>query len=269
MFKAIAAARIRVAFLCPPRHSSLMFIVTGGAGFIGSNLIKALNDRGESDIIVVDDLGNGKKYRNLAGRRIADYLDRDEFRVRIAKGDSFGSITAVFHQGACTDTTEWNGKYMLDANFAYTKEVFFWCQAKRVPLIYASSAAIYGKGLEFREFGAGEGPLNVYGWSKWMFDSWLRPKIGTVEEVTQHDGSVLRLHKLAESFDPTDRAAALAYLHERQAAGEVVTGLLYIDESAGDLNDRMNTVESPMNALPQADLCPGAKAIEAINAGLR
>ena len=69
---------------------------------------------------------------------------------------------------------------MLDTNFAYTKEVFFWCQAKRVPLIYASSAAIYGKGSEFREFGAGEGPLNVYGWSKWMFDSWLRPKIGAV-----------------------------------------------------------------------------------------
>ena len=158
-----------------------MIIVTGGAGFIGSNLIKALNDRGESDIVVVDNLGDGRKYRNLAGRRIADYLDRDEFRVRIARSESFGSVAAVFHQGACTDTTEWNGKYMLDTNFAYTKEVFFWCQAKRVPLIYASSAAIYGKGLEFREFGAGEGPLNVYGWSKSMFDSWLRPRIGAVE----------------------------------------------------------------------------------------
>src|SRR5260221_3960751 len=91
---------------------------------------------------------------------------------------------------------------------------------------------------------------------------------GTVEEVTQHDGSVLRLHKLEEDYDPTNRTSALAYLHERQAAGEVVTGLLYIDESTGDLNDRMNTVEVAMNALPQSDLCPGATAIDAINAGL-
>jgi ADP-L-glycero-D-manno-heptose 6-epimerase len=155
-----------------------MFIVTGGAGFIGSNLIKALNDRGEGDILVVDDLADGKKYRNLAGRRIADYLDRDEFRVRIAKGDRFGRTDAFFHQGACTDTTEWNGRYMLDTNFAYSKEVFLWCQANRVPLVYASSAAIYGKSPESREFGPGEGPLNVYGWSKWMFDTWLRPRLG-------------------------------------------------------------------------------------------
>jgi len=92
---------------------------------------------------------------------------------------------------------------------------------------------------------------------------------GTVEEVTQHDGSVLRLHKLAETYDPTDRTSALAFLHEHQAAGEVVTGLLYIDDSAGDLNDRMETVETPFNALQQTELCPGATAIEAINAGLR
>jgi ADP-L-glycero-D-manno-heptose 6-epimerase len=155
-----------------------MIIVTGGAGFIGSNLVKALNDRGESDIIVVDDLADGRKYRNLGTRRIADYLDRDEFRVRIAKGESFGGVTTVFHQGACTDTTEWNGKYMLDTNFAYSKEVFQWCQSHHVPLVYASSAAVYGKGRESREFAGTEAPLNVYGWSKWMFDAWLRPRLG-------------------------------------------------------------------------------------------
>jgi len=154
-----------------------MFIVTGGAGFVGSNLIKALNDSGEDDILVVDDLKDGKKYRNLAGRRIADYMDRDEFRVRIAKSDSFGSVAGVFHQGACTDTTEWNGKYMLDTNFAYSKEVFHWCQLKRVPLVYASSASVYGKGTDFRELGGGEAPLNVYGLSKLMFDTWLRPRL--------------------------------------------------------------------------------------------
>src|SRR5262245_16653525 len=105
-----------------------MFIVTGGAGFIGSNLIKALNDRGESQILAVDGLRRGPKYRHPRGRRIAHYLGRDEFRVRLAKGDSLGKGIAGFHQGACTDTTEWNGKYMLDVNFAYTKEVFLWCQ---------------------------------------------------------------------------------------------------------------------------------------------
>ena len=154
-----------------------MFIVTGGAGFVGSNLITAINDRGEGDILVVDDLKDGRKYRNLAGRRIADYMDRDEFRLRIARGDAFGKVAAVFHQGACTDTTEWNGKYMLDTNFAYSKEVFRWCQVERVPLVYASSAAVYGKSSDFREFGAGEAPLNVYGWSKLMFDTWLRPRL--------------------------------------------------------------------------------------------
>jgi ADP-L-glycero-D-manno-heptose 6-epimerase len=154
-----------------------MIIVTGGAGFVGSNLIKALNDRGEGDILVVDDLKDGRKYRNLAGRRIADYMDRDEFRLRVAKRDAFGKVAAVFHQGACTDTTEWNGKYMLDTNFAYSKEVFAWCQAARVPLVYASSAAVYGKSGDFREFGAGESPLNVYGWSKLMFDTWLKPRL--------------------------------------------------------------------------------------------
>ena len=87
--------------------------------------------------------------------------------------------------------------------------------------------------------------------------------------MTQHDGSVLRLRKLDESYDPTDRLGAMAYVQERHAAGEVVTGLLYINDDAGDLNDRMNTVETPLNALGEAELCPGAAAIAAINAGLR
>jgi 2-oxoglutarate ferredoxin oxidoreductase subunit beta len=92
---------------------------------------------------------------------------------------------------------------------------------------------------------------------------------GTVEDVTQHDGTVLRLRKLDHDYDPTYRLGAMAHVQERQAAGEIATGLLYINETEGDLNDRMNTVETPLNALGDADLVPGAKALDAINAGLR
>ena len=150
-----------------------MLIVTGGAGFIGSNLVHALNARGRDDILVVDDLTDGRKFANLAGARIADYLDRADFRDRIAAGADFGPVDAVFHQGACTDTTEWNGQYMFDQNFAFSKALFAWCQAHEAPLIYASSAAIYGSGDDFREDAPDPRPLNVYGWSKLLFDQWL------------------------------------------------------------------------------------------------
>lgn len=158
-----------------------MFIVTGGAGFIGANLVRALNAAGHDDILVVDDLTDGQKFRNLATARIADYLDRDDFRDRLRDGADLGQVEALFHQGACTDTTEWDGRYMMDTNFEYSKEVFLWCQAKSVPLVYASSAAVYGTSTDFREFGGGEAPLNVYGWSKLLFDQWLRKHIGSAQ----------------------------------------------------------------------------------------
>jgi ADP-L-glycero-D-manno-heptose 6-epimerase len=151
-----------------------MYIVTGAAGFIGSNLVKALNDRGETDILVVDDLTDGKKFTNLADCSFADYIDRDAFRQRVRDGEEFGPVSAVFHQGACTDTLEQNGRYMMDANFEASKEILDWAQARKVPLVYASSAAVYGGSLDFREGGVGEQPLNVYGWSKLVFDQWLR-----------------------------------------------------------------------------------------------
>jgi ADP-L-glycero-D-manno-heptose 6-epimerase len=149
-----------------------MLIVTGGAGFIGSNLVKALNARGRDDILVVDHLADGRKFANLAGARIADYLDRDAFRQAIRDGAGFGPVEAVFHQGACTDTTEWDGRAMLAANFEASKEIFRWTQQKGVPLIYASSAAVYGAGPHFVEDAQDLVPLNVYGWSKLLFDQW-------------------------------------------------------------------------------------------------
>jgi ADP-L-glycero-D-manno-heptose 6-epimerase len=150
-----------------------MFIVTGGAGFIGSNLVRALNRQGHDDIVVVDDLTDGRKFRNLAGTAIADYLDHAEFRERIADNADFGAVATVFHQGACSETTEWDGRYMLDTNFTFSKEVFGWCQRREVPLVYASSAAVYGGSPEFAEATKDLKPLNVYGWSKLLFDQWV------------------------------------------------------------------------------------------------
>ncbi len=150
-----------------------MLIVTGGAGFIGSNLVKALNASGHDDIVVVDNLTDGRKFANLAGARIADYLDSGAFREAITASADFGPVEAVFHQGACTDTTEWNGQYMLDTNFAFSKALYGWCQKRAAPLIYASSGAVYGGGSDFREAAADLRPLNVYGWSKLLFDQWL------------------------------------------------------------------------------------------------
>ena len=150
-----------------------MIIVTGGAGFIGSNLIKGLNQRGITDILVVDDLTEGDKFVNLVDANIADYLHKDDFRRRVLAND-LPSVQAVFHQGACSDTTERNGHYMLDNNYQVTLELFRFCQARRVPFIYASSAAVYGAGPVYSEDPVNESPLNVYGYSKFLFDQVLR-----------------------------------------------------------------------------------------------
>ena len=158
-----------------------MIIVTGGAGFIGSNLVRALNDRGRSDVIVVDNLERGEKSLNLADCIIADYYDKDDFIHRIERNQDFGAVEAVLHQGACTATTEWNGRYMMRTNFNHSRALFHWCQERRVPFIYASSAAVYGRGRDFREIPECEHPLNVYGYSKLAFDQYLRRFLGRLE----------------------------------------------------------------------------------------
>lgn len=152
-----------------------MIIVTGGAGFIGSNLVLGLNARGYDDILVVDHLSNGIKYRNLVDCQIADYLDRSTFLERLQQGAfQAETIEAIFHQGACSSTTEWDGRYMMDNNYEYSKTLFHYCQSHKIPFIYASSAATYGADLTFKEELAYEGPLNVYGYSKFQFDQYLR-----------------------------------------------------------------------------------------------
>jgi len=152
----------------------MYYIVTGAAGFIGSNLVSALNERGISRIIAVDDLKHGDKFRNLVNCEIADYFDKDEILAELVAGRFGDSVKAVLHQGACSDTTESDGRYMMDNNYRYSRTLLEYCTANKVPFIYASSAAVYGAGPEFREARGCEAPLNVYGYSKFLFDQLVR-----------------------------------------------------------------------------------------------
>jgi ADP-L-glycero-D-manno-heptose 6-epimerase len=144
-------------------------VVTGAAGFIGSNIIKGLNARGIDDIIAVDDLTQGDKFLNLAGLRISDYVDVDTFYDAFA-GGAYGQVEAVFHEGACSDTMELDGKYMMANNYTLSCQLFQACQKRGARLLYASSAATYGGSDTFVEEPAFERPLNVYGFSKLLFD---------------------------------------------------------------------------------------------------
>lgn len=155
----------------------MKLVVTGAAGFIGSNLIKGLNARGLAQIIAVDDLRDGDKFRNLADLQIADYIDHSDFYDRFTRGD-FGQIEAVFHQGACSDTMETDGRYMMANNYGLSCQLWAACQAQGTRLLYASSAATYGGSVQFVETPASEKPLNVYGYSKLLFDQRMRLEMG-------------------------------------------------------------------------------------------
>lgn len=151
-----------------------MLIVTGGAGFIGSNLVRMLAERGRDDIVVVDDLEDGHKFVNLSDLPIADYLDKTAFLKRMADDGFVASLDAVLHQGACSTTTEWNGRYMMENNYSYSQSLLHRCLEHRVPFVYASSAAVYGASTTFGEDPDNEKPLNVYGYSKLQFDRYVR-----------------------------------------------------------------------------------------------
>lgn len=151
----------------------MKIIVTGAAGFIGSNNVKVLNDLGEREIVAVDNLERSEKFRNLVDCEIADYFDKLEFLDRV-KRRSMPRADVVFHQGACSDTMEADGRYMMENNFRYSAELLSWCQETRTPLIYASSGSVYGLEPGFAEDRAYEKPLNVYGYSKLLFDQYVR-----------------------------------------------------------------------------------------------
>ena len=150
-----------------------MHIVTGGAGFIGSNLVRRLIAETGDEVVVVDDLSDGHKFENIADLTIADYLDKDEFLESLDSRFDSG-VQSIFHQGACSVTTEWDGRYMMQNNYGYSKHLLDHCLAHGIPYIYASSAAVYGAASEFSEDPANERPLNVYGYSKLLFDQYVR-----------------------------------------------------------------------------------------------
>ena len=198
-------------------------VVTGAAGFIGSNLVRGLNARGITDIIAVDDLTQGDKYRNLADLQIADYVDADSFYAAFAQG-SYGKVEAVFHEGACSDTMEMNGKYMMDNNYTLSCKLFDACHAQGTRLLYASSAATYGGSASFIETPAFERPLNVYGYSKLLFDQRMRLLCGSGFDRNPHQVVGFRYFNV---YGPREqhkgRMASVAFhqFHQFQTDGKV------------------------------------------------
>jgi ADP-L-glycero-D-manno-heptose 6-epimerase len=209
----------------------MYYVVTGAAGFIGSNLVKALNERGIMDILAVDDLKDGVKFANLADCEIADYLDKDEFLEVLEAGELDGELSFILHQGACSDTTETDGRYMMDANYRYSRRLLDYCIAEEVHLIYASSAAIYGGSREFRESRECEAPLNIYGYSKFLFDQLVRRRY---EERTAQIVGLRYFNVYGEREAHKGRMASVAWHFFNQYHG---TGQVRLFAGSGGYGD--------------------------------
>lgn len=208
-----------------------MRIVTGGAGFIGSNLVRHLIARGYDDVAVVDDLTDGHKFVNIADCPIADYFDKSEFLQRLEEGAFAATIRAVFHEGACSTTTEWDGRYMMQNNYGYSRRLLHYCLERAVPFLYASSAAVYGASPRFAEDPANEKPLNVYGYSKLQFDRYVR------RHATRPDSQVVGL-RYFNVYGPNEQhkgsMASVAYHFDRQLEAE---GEVRLFEGTGGYDD--------------------------------
>jgi ADP-L-glycero-D-manno-heptose 6-epimerase len=198
------------------------FVVTGAAGFIGSNIVKGLNARGIDDIIAVDDLTQGDKFRNLADLKIADYVDADVFYDLFAEG-YFGKVEAVFHEGACSDTMETDGKYMMDNNYTLSCGLYNACQERGARLLYASSAATYGGSDTFRETPQFEHPLNVYGYSKLLFDQRMRRECGDFKKLKRQVAGFRYFNVYGPREQHKGRMASVAFhqFNQFRAEGKV------------------------------------------------
>ena len=198
----------------------MYIVVTGAAGFIGANLVRALNARGETRILAVDNLARADKFANLVDCEIADYVDKDEFLVRLADGEFDDDIAAVLHQGACSDTMEADGRYMMRNNYRYSVNLLEWCQDNDVPFLYASSGAVYGGGTEFREERACEAPLNIYGYSKFLFDQYVRADAARAHRAGRRIPLLQRLRpaRAAQGADGFGRVALLPTSTRAKAA---------------------------------------------------
>ena len=201
-----------------------MIIVTGGAGFIGSNLIRGLNDKGYNDILVVDNIGKTDKFKNLVPLKIYDYIDKEDFIHAIEAGEyEHKKIQAIFHIGACSDTMEYDGKYMMDNNYEYSKTLLHFCLRRKIPFTYASSASVYGNGDKgFTETPECEDALNVYAFSKMQFDRYVNSLLPNI------DSQVVGL-RFFNVFGPQEihkgRMASIAYQLYNQITKEGVAKL--------------------------------------------
>ncbi len=198
-------------------------IVTGAAGFIGSNLVRALNARGVGKIIAVDNLTHADKFKNLVDCEIADYLDKQEFIDRLLAGDFDGDVDAILHEGACSDTMETDGRYMMENNYRYSLGILDWCLDQEVQLLYASSAATYGGSSVFKEERPHEAPLNVYGYSKFLFDQIVRQRL--VDAASSNSQVVgfryFNVYGPGESHKGRMASVAFHHFHQFQANGKV------------------------------------------------
>ena len=211
----------------------MTIIVTGAAGFIGSNIVKALNQRGETNIIAVDNLTRGDKFKNLADCDIAHYLDKHEFIRQVREHIfPFDNIRAVFHQGACSDTMNHDGKYMMDNNYQYSLDLLDWCQDEGIAFLYASSAAVYGKGETFREERALEKPLNVYGYSKFLFDQVVRGRIAQGNRSQIIGFRYFNVYGMREQHK--GRMASVAFHHFNQYRSQGFVNLFGAYENYGN-----------------------------------
>lgn len=194
-------------------------VVTGAAGFIGSNLIRALNARGERNIIAVDNLSRADKVRNLADCDVDDFIDKEEFLARLVDGD-FDDLSAILHQGACSDTMETDGRYMMRNNYRYSTTLVDYCQDQEIPFLYASSASVYGAGTVFKEERPYESPLNVYAYSKALFDQYVRRLLP--ERTAQIAGfRYFNVYGLREQHKGRGSSVAWHFFRQFQAQGKV------------------------------------------------